>query len=108
MDKILTKEILDEAIAKLGPKSNIHDDLFRPVGLMGLKIHTPPVIKAPKIQISEDLKYLSDEVRDRINTNLIDLFGYKEECSIPNTSYMFVNQAIMRPEIAVMICRTTS
>ncbi len=102
---VLTQEVISEAIEKcrrLMPPERA-DILGGRKRLFGMNIIEAPVRRVPKIQLSENYGG-TEEFKQRFNTWLIDMFGYREECSVPpGMAYVFGNSVLMRPESVVKI-----
>ena len=75
-----------------------------PRNMFGMKVYEAPVKLIPKIQISKDFKWCSDEFREKMDAELARKFGSHEECAIPKgMAFMFHNNIVMRPESAMII-----
>lgn len=79
------------------------DLFFRPARIFGMEIIEARVQMVPKIQLSENYGG-TEEFKQRFNTWLADMFGYREVCPVPpGMAYVFGSNVLMRPESIVRI-----
>lgn len=107
----LTLEKLKESVKLLEsmkPPQMLDIPNFNPYTFSGIKIHEVPVRIVPVVQISESFEWLTDEARERLNSQLIDLLGFKEICPLePGQMIAFRNGfdgIAMRPEMVKALC----
>ena len=69
---------------------------YRPFNFAGISVHEAKVTMVPKIQVSENFKWLTDDDRLRINAKLVELLGCREQCAVPKgIAYMLHNDIIV-------------
>jgi hypothetical protein len=102
-----------ELIRQMNDQFRVPESLLGdPFGFAGMKvlIHSDPPPQ-PKLAISEDFPYCTDEGRERFNKRMVELFGYREPVSLwydKNTLYRFGDTLVMQPEHAVLLRGLTS
>ena len=82
---------------------------YRPFNFAGIDIHEAKVTMVPKIQVSEDFKWLTDEDRLKINAKLVEMLGCREQCAVPKgVAYMFGNRTIVARSDIINILNTSA
>ena len=107
MSDTITRESIQEAIEKV---KGFDRPKFNPFGSFmsyaGFNIVEAPVKVVPVIQVSESFEWLTGEAREKHNSKLIELLGFKEVCPIKKDSIYIMrdyNTMVVRPEVLAVL-----
>ena len=105
MKDTLTYKDIEKAIKEIEKYEPPMRGQYNPFLFNGMPIHEAKVRMIPKIQVSEEFKWITDKDRKRINAKLAEMLGYREQCAVPKdvACYIFNNSIIARPEFIVAL-----
>ena len=97
MNDTLTHKDIEKAMKELDKFAPHRRDKYNPFIFNGMPVYEAKVRMIPKIQVSDGFKWLTDKDRNRINTKLAEMLGYREQCAVPKgVAYMYNNSIIAR------------